>query len=143
MSNTFAIKYDGLAASEHAIEMRRFGEAIVGLDKVINAGLVALLEFRVPKKGERFPLVIRAQEPQRGSVELFGEVAQTVKPVGSILPLVHEMFYTGAGDVIWRWLSWTMNMSGGREKEADPHFLALMDLTREIHKGRAESEEAN
>ena len=140
MDQTFSIKYDGLDADKHHIDMRRLGESIVGFDKIINTGLVALSEFRLPKKGERYPVQLRASEPRPGSFELVAELGPSV---AGVLPLVHEMFYTGAGEIMWRWTSWVLSMAGGREKEADPHFLELMDLTREIHRGRFESEEAN
>ncbi len=138
MDSGFALKYDGLDTRNHVIEMRRFGEALIGTDKVVNFGLVALLEYRMPKRGERFPLVIKAKEPKEGSVEL---VAFVQPVVASILPLVPEIIYNGAGEIIWRWISWVLNMTGGREKEAGPHFKALMTLTKEIHRGHLESED--
>ncbi len=140
MASGFSLKYDGLETRDHVIEMRRFGEALVGTDKVVNYGLVALLEYRLPRRGERFPLVVKAKEPREGSVEL---VALLQPVAATLLPLVPEVFYNGAGEIIWRWISWVLNMSGGREKEAEPHFKELMILTKEIHKGRAESEEKN
>ncbi|MGB0506875.1 MAG: hypothetical protein ACPGGK_11835 [Pikeienuella sp.] len=144
MSASFVIKYDGLDATNHTIDMRKFGEAIVGLDKVINNGLIAISEYRIPKKGERFPLRIHAQEPKKGSFEVAGEIANDIAPVGAtVLPLVHEMFYSSASDIVWRWVSWVLNMSGGREKEADPHFVALLELTKEIHRGRTDDSDAN
>lgn len=140
MEQEFSIRFDGLDADNHRLDMRTFGKAIVGFDKLINTGLVSLAEYRMPKKGERYPLQLHATEPRRGSFEL---VASLGPSVAGALPLVHEMFYTGAAEIMWRWTSWVLSMTGGREKEADPHFLKLMDLTSEIHRGRAESEEAN
>lgn len=140
MSNSFVIRFDGLDASDHMLDMRRLGESLVGLDRVVNVGMLSLANHRLPKRGERFPLVVRAQAPHEGSVEIYGDLAPAVA-VG--LPLVHEMFNTAAGELAWRWITWVFNMTGGRTQDADPHFVELMELTKEIHKGRAESEAAN
>jgi hypothetical protein len=132
------IDYDGLDADGHMLDLRLFGEAAIGLDKLANTGLIAISDFRLPKRGERFPLRVLAQEPREGTFEYFAILAPLA---ASTLPLVHELFYTVAGEVLWRWLSWVASMMGGRPKEAEPHFKALMDLTKEIHKGRIESED--
>lgn len=141
MSFSFVLKYDGLDADDHTLDVRRFGEAMVGLDTVVNSGLVALAEYRQPKKGERLALRIRAKEPAQGSFEILAELSPVA--MATVLPLVPEIINSAAAEIIWRWLSWVLSMAGGRQNEADPHFAALMDLTKEIHKGRAESEEAN
>ena len=140
MDQKFIIRFDGLDADQHRLDMRTFGEALTGFDKLINTGLVSLAEHRIPKRGERYALQLHASEPRRGSFDI---VASLAPSVAWALPLVHETFYTGAAEIMWRWTSWVLSMAGGREREADPHFLALMDLAREIHRGRFESEEAN
>lgn len=144
MSNKFTISYAGLDADDHALDMRKFGDALVGLDKVISAGLIAVADFREPKKGERFPLRIRAREPEEGTFHIVGELVPVAHGLYvSVLPIVHEVFHKKAGEIAWAWVSWVLKMAGGREHEADPHFTALMELTKEIHRGRIESEEAN
>ncbi|VAW13394.1 hypothetical protein MNBD_ALPHA09-2111 [hydrothermal vent metagenome] len=139
MEISIRITYDGLDADQHMLDMRRFGEAMLGLDKIVNTGLIVLSEYRFPIKGERFSLQIRAKEPSVGSFEFFAYMAPVA---ASTLQLVLEMFYTMGSDILWRWTSWIVNMNGGRPKEAEPHFTVLMELTKEIHKSRAESEVA-
>lgn len=138
MSVQVKINYDGLDADAHMLDLKLFGEAAIGMDKLSNMGLIALADFRIPKRGERFPLRIMAREPEEGTFEF---VAFLAPLSASTLPLVHEMFYTGAGDILWHWISWVATVMGGRQNEADPHFTALMGLTREIHRGRIESED--
>ena len=137
MSNLLKIQYEGLDADKHMLDLRAFGEAAIGLDKLTNTGLIALSDLRLPKKGERFPMRVVANEPEEGSFEW----AVYLAPIAaSVLPIVHEMFYTKAAEVLWHWISWVTSMMGGRKKEADPHFDALVEITKDIHRGRADGE---
>ena len=140
MPDAFFVRYDGLDATNHRLDMRRFGEAMVGIDRVVSFGLVAFANNRLPKKRERFPLQLRAQPPVEGSFN----VPAILEPTLALgLPLVHELFNTALRDIVWRWLSLVLNMTGGREKDAEPHFMRLSDILQEMHKAQAVSEERN
>lgn len=43
-TTSIILKYDGLQAADHRMDMRRFGYAIVGLDHVVTYGVIALSE---------------------------------------------------------------------------------------------------
>ena len=138
MLSTISIKFDGVDADKHSLDVRSLGECLVALDRVTNYGLVSICEYRFPRRGERFPLRVVAQEPKQGSFEILADFA----PYTSLLlPLVPEMFYSGASDIIWNWLSWIVKRCSGNDREADPHFTELMALTKELHKSQALSEE--
>ncbi|QPH53924.1 hypothetical protein [Pontivivens ytuae] len=136
----FSFKYDGRAAAEHHVDMRQLGESLIGLDRIANTGLIALSDYRFPKQRERFPLNIVAEKPQAGSLEIVATL-QSVGPV--VMPLVHDMFRDRAKAILWDWTSWVFLMAGGRESDAAGHFNKLAELTKEIHQGRFESEQAN
>lgn len=138
MSTLLKIHYEGLDADKHMLDLRAFGEAALGLDKLANTGLIALSDYRMPKKGERFPMRVVAQEPEEGSFEW---VVYLAPVTAAVLPIVHEMFYTKAAEFLWHWISWVTSMVGGRKKDADPHLQAILEMTKDIHKSRAESEQ--
>ena len=104
MSKNFVFKFDGYQTSSHNINMGQLGHSLIGLEKIINTGLIVLSQNRLPKRGEKFPLQIMAGEPKKGSVEIIGALGE-LSSVAWTLPLVAEVFHTAAGELIWRWVS--------------------------------------
>ena len=117
----FRIKFEGHAADQNVIDMRQLGQSLVGFERTVSTGFLALSANRVPKRTDRFPLVVRAQEPRAGSVDIVAELG----PLAGYLPVLHDVFVTGAADLMWRWVSWVLLMAGGRSVDADPHFKEL------------------
>lgn len=120
------ISYDGLQASQHQIDMRRFGYAIVGLDHIITYGIVALTERRIARSRERIEFDVVAGEPREGSVEIIGALLTAYQGTQGNLPFLVQMINETMPDILWHWLSWVFKKLGGRDKEADPHFEKLM-----------------
>lgn len=128
------VSYDGLIASQHRIDMRRFGYAIVGLDHVITHGLVALSERRIARPRERIEFDVVAGEPKAGSVDLVGALMAAYQGTQGNLPFLIQIINETSPDLLWHWVSWLFKISGGREKEADPDFQKLMEFSETIHK---------
>lgn len=129
----FIVSYDGLTASQHRMDMRRFGYAMVGLDHVITGGLIALSEHRVAKPRERVPFDLVASDPKRGSVELFGALMAGYQGSQGNLPFLVQLLNEAFPDLLWHWLSWVFKSLGGREKEAEPHFEKLLEFMGKVH----------
>lgn len=140
MESTFKVEFHGLDADKHLLDARQFGTALLGIDKIVNVGLLSLTEGRFPNKGERYPLQIKAGEPLEGSVEIVMKLMENLS-VG--LPLVHEVINTKASELITHWISWVFKMGSGKEDSADPHFIKLMELTEELNRSRAQSDSEN
>lgn len=85
------IKYDGLDATRHLIDMRLLGTSLVGADEITSDGLILFLHGRLPKRGERAPVVVKVREPIRGSVDYHGiyEAAAALLPLGA--PIAAEL----------------------------------------------------
>ncbi|MGD9470749.1 MAG: hypothetical protein AB7G24_01470 [Novosphingobium sp.] len=128
-----ALSYDGLQASEHRIDMRRFGYAIVGLDHVVTHGVIALTERRIARPRERLEFDVVVGEPREGSVEILGALMAAYQGTQGNLPFLIQIINDAFPDVLWHWLSWVFKSLGGREKEADPHFVKLMEFSAKIH----------
>lgn len=136
---TFVLKYYGLQADDHLLDLGRLGHSMVGAEKLVNTGLVVLGTGRIPKQRERFPLVVRTGPPRSGSVELVIAIQASF----GVLPLVHEKFWSQAVEIIWNWLAAVIFSKGGRMKDADPHIMKAAELLGEMHKGIRDDAEAN
>lgn len=123
------IKFDGLDAAKHELDMRQFGESLVGLERLAQVGIVTLIEGRLPTKKEKYPLSLKVRTPTPGSVEL----VLFIEWAGYALPIVKEVVKDSAKDILKSWFGWVFNKMGGREKEAEPHFVELMRLTTKMH----------
>jgi hypothetical protein len=133
MSDAFKISYEGLLADDHQLDMRRFGYAIVGLDHIVSAGLIAISERRVPRPRERVDFTIVAEPPREGSVEVLGGILSAAQALQTSFPFLIELLRAKAPDLVWHWLSLTFNWLGGRKKEAEPHLEYVVDAMRGIH----------
>lgn len=115
MSGKLIIKFDGYDAEKHLLNMRQLGESLVGLDKVLNIGIFHLFERRPPKRGERLPLQIVANEPRKGSFEI---QVLTAFVAGS-LPFIPEILHTRPYEFLWHWISANLKYHGGDNKNME------------------------
>lgn len=125
---SLSFKFEGLLADSHVMPMGHLGSALVGFDKIINAGLIAIACERAPKRRERFNVFIAARQPVGGSVV----VTALLEHAPWMLPVVQDFLVSGGVEASFRFISYVMTHLGGRPKEAERHMHALLDLTR-IH----------
>lgn len=59
----FRIVYRGGEADQNAIDMRMLALSMLGAERIVSDGLVILVHKRLPKRGERAPVVMKAREP--------------------------------------------------------------------------------
>ena len=118
------IRFLGGDADNHQIRLRQLGESLIGIERLITVGLFAVETGRFPKRGERLPFMVQASEPKRGSVEVMTWLADNAV----LLPLFHELYLTGATDIIWNWVSGALLRLGGRTQDADNHFDKMTDI---------------
>ncbi len=116
------LSYDGLQASQHRIDMRRFGYAVVGFDHIVTYGVIALTERRLARPRERLDFDVVAGEPGAGSVELLGALMAAYQGTQGNLPFLIQLLNDRFPDILWHWLSWVFKTLGGRPNEADPQF---------------------
>lgn len=122
-----AIQYDGQDAARHQLDMRLFGQSMVGLDKAIHETFFVAAEGRLPKQRERLPLSVQVAPPHAACVD----VRAVIEATAGVLPFAYELFVNVGSDYIFNVISYLLKSLGGRQKEADPHFERLMELYRE------------
>lgn len=124
---TIRIRFEGGDADKHAIDMRQLGESLIGIDRIMSDGIIAIFAGRVPKKGERAPLVLKAKEPVEGSVDLvsyFEEVAWLL-PLG--MPILREY----GPELLWEWFKAVINQFSGRRDIAEVALEKIETINRD------------
>jgi hypothetical protein len=124
----FSITYDGREAERHRIDMRKYGQALVGLDRIISGGLIVLFERRLPAPRERVPLSIAVSEPERGCVAAAGVVMAAWQGMQPYLPFIYEQIEEHSFEVIWTILGYVFKVLGGRENAANTNLDKLIGI---------------
>ncbi|WP_338446182.1 hypothetical protein V5F89_13685 [Pelagerythrobacter marensis] len=73
------LKYDGGDAREHTIDAKLYGQSLQGLDRMVSDCLIISSQCRLPKRGERSPLLLKAREgfqSSYGTPQLLQEASQ-------------------------------------------------------------------
>jgi hypothetical protein len=128
----FAVIYDGRDASAHRIDMRRYGRALIGVDRIVNAGLIGLTERRIPTGRERNRLLIDVSQPKPGSVEAIGVVMAVYQGLQPYLPFILEQMKKKGVDIVWTWLAACFNVLGGRPNEAEKLIDKLVEFMNDV-----------
>lgn len=128
------LSYDGLQAADHRMDMRRLGYAMVGLDHVITAGIIFLLEMRAVSPRERLMFDVVTAEPQQGTVGILGAIVTAHSGTQGMLPFAVSIMKDKAPDFVWYWVCFVFKKLGGKEKQAEVILEKVMDHLAEIHK---------
>ncbi|WP_029936205.1 DUF7946 domain-containing protein [Sphingomonas sp. UNC305MFCol5.2] len=124
MSDGFQITFEGGDADGHRIDMRFFGESLQGFDRIISDMLVALTQKRLPKRGERAFLVLKAGEPVAGSVT----VAALLQESAAVLQLGIQVFGPNGAEMLSNWVQAVFSYYSGRQTEAQKAVEKMADL---------------
>jgi hypothetical protein len=130
------IKFEGGDANAHSVDMRLLGRSLIGFDRIISSGVILMSERRLPRRGERAHLIVKAQEPRVGSHEIVSQLQANY----GLLPLGWKIFQESGGEIIWHWVKFVLEFYGKR-KDADKTLDALMETQRIHLAARDKSEE--
>lgn len=121
------IKYEGGDAHKHNVEMRVLGHSLIGFERIISDGLIFLGEGRLPKRGQRHPLIVQAREPVIGS----SEIPVLLTQGHGLLPLGWWLLEAGAGEAVSYFMTYVFAKLGSRPREAQGAYDAMVKM-REI-----------
>ena len=124
MAADLKIKYEGGDADNHFVEMRAFGNSMLGFERIISDGLIFLGEDRLPKRGERHALVVRAHEPVIGSSEIPVYLTQAA----GLLPFAWWLMQTGAAEAVSYFTKFVFTHLSGRNSEASEAMNAMIAM---------------
>jgi len=131
------VRLHGGDADNHIVDMRQFGEALMGIDRIVSDGFIAFFGHRVPKKGERAPLIIKAREPEQGSVDLVGYLQESAGLLAIGAPIVVQC----GADFVSDWFRCVIADFSGRRGEAELAMQHMADMNRDHLLARDLSEE--
>lgn len=131
------IRYEGGDADDHTIDMRLLGESLVGLDRIISDGVVAILHSRPPKKGERAPIVLKAQEPVQGSFAVYGHFQDAV----ALLPLGLPLLAACGTELITDWVKAVFYRFLGKSDVSEMAIQAVAKCAQDHLESRDKSDE--
>lgn len=123
----FRIVYQGGEADQHQMDMRMLALSMLGAERIISDGLIVLVYGRLPKRGERAPVIAKAKEPVAGSLELisfFNAIFGTL-PLG--LPLAKEL----ASHFLEEWWKAVIAQFSGKSDVAEAAIKAMAEMNRD------------
>ncbi len=71
--------------------MRLLAISLLGAEKIVSDGLVILVHKRLPKRGERAPVILKAREPRSGSLEILAMLNAIFGVLKLGLPLATQL----------------------------------------------------
>lgn len=119
------VRFDGLDADDHVIDMRLFGEAMIGLERTLSAGLNALATGSVQPRS-KLMLAIKATPPRDGCVQLDAvvELAQ------GVLPLLKPVLVGAGGMIAKHLISAVIKRFGGSKAQSASEVEKVLDLMK-------------
>ncbi|WP_449471971.1 DUF7946 domain-containing protein [Sphingobium chungangianum] len=127
------ISYDGGDALHHKIDAKLLGQSLQGIDRLVSDCTVIFSLQRLPKRGERAPLVLKVKEPKAGSYQL-PALSQEVSELLAIgIPILQAV----GPEIIAHYVQAVLDYFKGEDqaveiaiqKMADMHAAGLAALT--------------
>lgn len=119
------IRFDGMDADDHVIDMRLFGEAMIGLERALSQGLNALATGTTQPRSKMM-LVIKATPPRDGCVQ-FDAVVEMAQ---GLLPVLKPTL-AGAGAALAKHLiTAVIKRFGGAKKQSTLEVDKMLDLMK-------------
>ncbi|MEH6722426.1 MAG: hypothetical protein V7686_02755 [Qipengyuania sp.] len=82
------LQYDGGDARHHTIDARLYGQSLQGLDRMVSDCLIITSQQRLPKRGERAPLLLKAREGKPGSYDAPQLLQEASQVLGIGVPIL-------------------------------------------------------
>jgi hypothetical protein len=109
------IKFDGGDADSQSIDMRLLGESLQGFGRTISDAIIITSARRMPKKGERAPLVVKATEPRSGTVN----IPALIQDASGLLALGWNIMGLDAQQIVSDWVKGVLLFHAGKRSEAE------------------------
>jgi hypothetical protein len=135
MAVEFRVRFDGLDAKHHQIDMKQLGKAMIGLDRAISDSVFLATEGRLPRAQEQRSLVVLVEAPRAACVEILG----VVETISGFLPIAIQILAENGTKFVFEYLSFLFKFRGGKRREADEHLMEAHRLLCEDRKDERRS----
>ncbi len=109
------ISYDGGDANRNSIDAKLYGQSLQGIDRMVSDCLIIFSSRRLPKRGERSPLILKVKEAEAGSYgtpAYYQEISDTLAMGVPILTAVGP-------EIISHYVSTVLDYFRGRSNSVD------------------------
>lgn len=125
----FQIKFDGLDAKHHIIDLQELSVSLSGISKILNSSAYFIFTGDVPKNRFKQDIRFFAKATKPGSYPI--DIFALFRDSGALNFMTDAIASIGS-EYIQRLFSIAVLTPSGRTKEMDPHFEALLKLTHKI-----------
>lgn len=136
--SAITLSYDGGDATNNTIDAKLFGQSLQGLDRMVSDCLIILSLQRLPKRRERAPMLLKAREPQAGSVT----VPQLVQEVSEMLGFGVPILQIIGPEIIGHYVSAVLEHFKGRASEVELAISKMAEMHRDALEAMAKTQEA-
>lgn len=121
-----SISYDGGDANRHTIEAKLFGQSLQGLDRMVSDCALILSLHRLPKRGERAPLILKVDEPKAGSYNLTALYEEASQLLGIGVPILSAI----GPEIVCHYVGAVLNYFKGEPKSVDVAIEKMAEMHR-------------
>ncbi len=121
-----SITYDGGDARNNTIDAKLFGQSLQGLDRMVSDCLIVLSQDRLPKRGERAPLLLKAREPKAGSVN----VPQLLQEASDILGIGVPILSTIGPEIVGHYVRAVLDHFTGKDSSVELAIIKMAEMHR-------------
>jgi hypothetical protein len=129
MPITFEVRFDGLDAENHRLDMRLFGRSLIGFERAVSDSLFLASEGRLPHPRERRSLVVKVIAPHAACLDY----KAIVEAAPNILPFAHDLLNNPGTKFLFEFLSYLLKLKGGKPKEAEAHLIETFRIAQQMH----------
>lgn len=120
------IRYDGIDATDHVIDMRLFGESLIGLERALSTGLNSLAHGQIVNSRSRPSLEIKATPPRPGSVE-FDAVVEMAK---GALPILGPLLVKEGAAIARLLIAAILKKNAGQKKQSEADVDRIVEIAK-------------
>lgn len=125
----FLVRYDGIDAETHTINLRYFGQSLTGIDRIISIGVTTFEQGELPKSRFKTPPIALASVPREGSFEV-----QILLEALGMSPYLHQISVAYIPELLRLWTSGVILSVGGRRTESMKNFMRILELKEQSDK---------
>ncbi|MBU1605796.1 MAG: hypothetical protein KKE77_13405 [Alphaproteobacteria bacterium] len=118
------LKYEGGDARHHTIEARLYGQSLQGLDRMVSDCLIIASLQRLPRRGEKSPMLLKAQEgyaSSYGAPQILQEASQVL---GFGIPILAAI----GPDIVGYYVQAVLDHFKGESKSVDLAISKMADM---------------
>jgi hypothetical protein len=131
------IRYDGLDADNHVIELGSLGQSITGASRLLGSAGSIVVTGQFAKQSQALSVRVLAGQPRAHCWELPAIIATIFPATAPMLPLIKDAATQAATRAVTGIVNYAISTVGGRKPEADmAHDIAVKALAEMGHTSR-------